>query len=637
MLLSVEKMVLATLSGPQDKVDEAIARFVINQPIHPVSALETLGEKYKLIPYDTQNPYAPLLQRARDLMKRMELEPAYRAFEEKQFTSQSASELLDQISSQADSLLTQRENAARQIENNTGFIQQLEHLTAVDEELSDLFAMKYVKCRFVRVRKDHFDACYHWASSRQDIFLFPTGRDDRHVYGMYFALDSAVGQLDATFASMGFERIRILEQASFHGTAEETSQRLRSETAELEKQIAELDASLAKLKTDSREDLLALFSYLKFSAGCAELRTLSGYRHGHFYVTGWVPQSRAAEYEAAFRDGESINCMISTAEDSAYAGSPPTKMRSSLLARVFRPLLEMYGLPAYDEIDPSIFMALSFIVFFGIMFGDVGQGVGLIVIGFLLWRFRKNWLGPIIMCCGCAATVFGFVYGSVFGFEDILPGFKILEGSHVTTLLIFSLGLGVLVLCLVMVMNMVNGIRQKDWGKVFFGPNSLTGLVFYLGLILAALGKVALGINLFTPVYVLLVLVLPVVLMLLSEPLHKLLAGDPTWKEVRLGSLLGSGFFEIFETLLSYLTNTLSFLRVGAYAITHVGLMLVVQMLAGSNMNPVVIVLGNLFVMGFEGFLVGIQVMRLEFYELFGRFYEDGGVAFATKKIDYTV
>ena len=88
--------------------------------------------------------------------------------------------------------------------------------------------------------------------------------------------------------------------------------------------------------------------------------------------------------------------------------------------------------------------------------------------------------------------------------------------------------------------------------------------------------------------------------------------------------------------MLSYLTNTLSFMRIGAYAITHVGLMMVIQMLAGSNLNPVVIVLGNVFVMGFEGLLVGIQVLRLEFYELFGRFYGDGGQAFQPKRVDYT-
>ena len=149
-----------------------------------------------------------------------------------------------------------------------------------------------------------------------------------------------------------------------------------------------------------------------------------------------------------------------------------------------------------------------------------------------------------------------------------------------------------------------------------------------------ALGAMTGAVNLMTPVYILPVLILPLVLMLLKEPLSKLLSGDPAWKQVRWGELVGLGFFELFETLLSYLTNSLSFLRVGAYAITHVGLMLVVQKLAGTG-NIVVLVLGNVFVMGFEGLLVGIQVLRLEFYELFGRFYDDGGIPFVPKKIDY--
>ena len=101
------------------------------------------------------------------------------------------------------------------------------------------------------------------------------------------------------------------------------------------------------------------------------------------------------------------------------------------------------------------------------------------------------------------------------------------------------------------------------------------------------------------------------------------------------------GFFELFETLLSYLTNTLSFLRIGAYAITHVGLMLVVQMLAGMAgsggvVQIIILVLGNLFVMGFEGLLVCIQVLRLEFYEVFSRFYDDGGIPYQPRIIDYS-
>ena len=131
--------------------------------------------------------------------------------------------------------------------------------------------------------------------------------------------------------------------------------------------------------------------------------------------------------------------------------------------------------------------------------------------------------------------------------------------------------------------------------------------MFYAGLLTAAVSTLAFGVNLFTPAYVLPVLIPPLVLMLLREPLSHLLAKNPHWREFSVGEVLGTGFFELFETLLSYLTNTLSFMRVGAYAITHVGLMLVVHMLAGlaggvgGPAGILILVLGNAFVMGFEG------------------------------------
>ena len=91
------------------------------------------------------------------------------------------------------------------------------------------------------------------------------------------------------------------------------------------------------------------------------------------------------------------------------------------------------------------------------------------------------------------------------------------------------------------------------------------------------------------------------------------------------------GFFELFEVLLSYFSNTLSFVRVGAFAVSHAAMMQVVLMLAGAESGTPsipVIVLGNLFVCGMEGLIVGIQVLRLEYYELFSRVYKGSGREF---------
>ena len=90
-------------------------------------------------------------------------------------------------------------------------------------------------------------------------------------------------------------------------------------------------------------------------------------------------------------------------------------------------------------------------------------------------------------------------------------------------------------------------------------------------------------------------------------------------------------FFELFEIVLSFVTNTVSFLRVGAFALNHAGMMSVVVMFmttmnTGASIG--IAIFGNLLVIGLEGLIVGIQVLRLGFYEMFSRFYDGGGREF---------
>ena len=125
---------------------------------------------------------------------------------------------------------------------------------------------------------------------------------------------------------------------------------------------------------------------------------------------------------------------------------------------------------------------------------------------------------------------------------------------------------------------------------------------------------------------------IPAVVLLLSEPLIKLVNGDKNWQPESWGGYLVQAFFEVFESLLSYLTNTVSFLRVGAFVLVHASMMMVffnlAEMLGGVGYY-IMIVFGNVFVLALEGLLVGVQSLRLEFYEMFNRFYEGSGVQFA--------
>ena len=128
----------------------------------------------------------------------------------------------------------------------------------------------------------------------------------------------------------------------------------------------------------------------------------------------------------------------------------------------------------------------------------------------------------------------------------------------------------------------------------------------------------------------------PLILMVLKEPLAKKI--EKSTEKMTEGKVMFfvQGFFELFETLLSYFSNTLSFVRIGAFAVSHAAMMEVVLMLAGAEAgtpNWLIVVLGNLFVCGMEGLIVGIQVLRLEYYEMFSRFYKGNGREFKPYKI----
>ena len=123
------------------------------------------------------------------------------------------------------------------------------------------------------------------------------------------------------------------------------------------------------------------------------------------------------------------------------------------------------------------------------------------------------------------------------------------------------------------------------------------------------------------------VIVVCTVLLFVREPLSKLLEKRRDWLPSNIGESVAENFFELFEVVLSYVTNTISFIRIGAFALSHAGMMTVVYLLASTptGYNPVILVIGNLVVIGVEGLIVGIQVLRLEFYELFSRFYSGDG------------
>ena len=244
-------------------------------------------------------------------------------------------------------------------------------------------------------------------------------------------------------------------------------------------------------------------------------------------------------------------------------------------------------------------------------------------------------------------NVISMLVNSLYNIVDSLFVAQINEQAMTALSLVFPIqnfvnavaigfGMGIILLC--MVFNIINSFKTHDVEKTWFDTNAVAGLVFY--------GSAVLCIGLFVSGHAVpggavlaIMFGLPLLLIFFKEPLTNLVEKKAEVMPKEKGMFIVQGIFELFEVILSYFSNTLSFVRIGAFAVSHAAMMEVVLMLAGAengSPNWIVIILGNLFVCAMEGLIVGIQVLRLEFYELFGRFYESSGREYSPKVIDYS-
>ena len=236
--------------------------------------------------------------------------------------------------------------------------------------------------------------------------------------------------------------------------------------------------------------------------------------------------------------------------------------------------------------------------------------------------------------------IFGVLFGSVFGFEDVIEAVWLKPQEAMTNLpfignlnTVFAAAvlIGMIIIIFTMVLNIVNAAKQGDKGRLLFDTNGVAGLVFYTSLV-AAIVSFMLGKSIVSGLFILILMIVPLVVIFFKEPLENAMDGKKELIEGGVGMFITQGIFELFEVMLSFFSNTLSFVRIGAFAVSHAAMMGVVMMLAGAenggDINIIAVVLGNLFVCGMEGLIVGIQVLRLEYYELFSRFYKGTGREF---------
>jgi len=382
-----------------------------------------------------------------------------------------------------------------------------------------------------------------------------------------------------------------------------------------------------------------------------ESRGLMGGSERVALITGWVPAELSHRLERLLTETTQGRCVIQWREPSAVEGvrrgrvPVPILLHNPVLVRPFERLLRNYGLPRYGEVDPTPVVAVAFLAMFGFMFGDLGHGAVLFAIGYFIYRrmFRYRDYAVILMECGVSSAVFGLLYGSVFGVEHWLPALWLRPMQDTGRLMRAALTFGAVFISIGIGLNIVNAIRRRDLAALW-ERNGLIGALAYWTAVALFMRRLAAGEGAVSAGTAILWLSVPVALMLLKAPLRALWTGVRTKQWPDAGELL-TGFVEsmveVLDTMVSTISNTATFIRLAAFALSHAGLFLATFSVAGAVARmggggigaAVVIVIGNIVIIALEGMIVSIQTIRLEYYEFFSRFYSGGGEEYRPLRI----
>lgn len=624
--MSVTKLLAVTIAGTLASFDTVVNDYLTNYDIHLENALTVLNKRHKIRAFHDTDSYDPIIKSAGELIASAGFS-SDKASATSPLSLEEMGALLDKIKEETAANAAAHEALLGQIRENESFIRHLSHLENEQFDLSQLGALRFLRYRYGHMPKGSYKTLKTYLTG-MDIVFFRLHETESAVWGFFFVAAEDLKRADELLTSLYFERVRLPDDRS--GTPREVAEALAAENEALKKQAASLSDSVSDVLSAYRSDLLSLYQTAKQRQLFSHVRAMAACSDEYFYLVGWMSRKDAAKLESELRSADLI-VLFNTEKPHNLTSivKPPTKLKNFPFFRPFELFVKMYGYPNYQEMDPTPLLALTYILFFGMMFGDVGQSLLLCIGGFFIGWKKQSDLAKILGLAGLSGVVFGFLYGSVFGNEELLPG--VLEPMHnISTLLIGTIALGGVILVFSMCINIANHASEREFGAMLFSHNGLSGLVFYLMAALSAVAVFTGAYSIPTPLMIA-GLILPLILMYLCEPLSSLIEGKKDWLP-KDGIFYVQSLFELFEVLLSYFSNTLSFLRIGALAIAHVGMMKVVAALATGSPAQVILVniLGNLLVMVLEGMIVCIQVLRLEYYEMFSRYYKGDGKPFVS-------
>ena len=510
------------------------------------------------------------------------------------------------------------------------------------------------------------------ASLGEKAMLIPLESDEDGVNDRFLAVASRVNReaLDMELHKLGYRPIEIPEE--FIGIPRELHTAMDRRLEALEKDLVDAAAEKEGLRSEFQAPLCRLASCYLLADQVERIKSQLTATASVYLLTGWIPAGKvdavARDLEELTEDRLAIRSYDPEEIPEVQDGleKVPVSLDHGAFVQSFERVVFSYGTPPYGSIDPTLFVAISFTILYGLMFGDLGQGLVLLALGILcgkrgIRQFQgfRNFSSPMI-AVGSAAMLMGLLTGEVFTNEHLLEGpthailgffmhlfripgeapHRILnlmpDNGNISRLFYFfgfTLSVGIVLNSIGFIVNIINQKNLRNYEKAFFSKTGLAGMLLFwyalsIGLRVVAGGKVKW--------FDILGLGIPLLGIFFGHAIIRLASGHQPVLEDGFTVFVVEGLVEIMETASTLISSTVSFLRVGAFAMSHAVLSFIVFTLSGmARNNPVgpflslaIIIFGNSIIIILEGMIVAIQVVRLQYYEFFSKFFNETGVEF---------
>ena len=458
----------------------------------------------------------------------------------------------------------------------------------------------------------------------------------------FFCLPEDAETLEDQLKSIGFESVSVPEECS--GPPEDAIQEIEGRIEKIRMNINEEENKLRGFGWTNKGELMRIREHLVTNLDILTSVKSMGLSERTALISGWVPEKGVEKLRSKLKETLEKHFYMSATKpeeiEEVRSGKlkVPVIFKNPKILAPFETLVKTYGSPDYSEIEPSAIIAIAFLLMFGVMFGDVGHGLVLTLLGWFMKKKVKATqdMGHIMTMAGVSSMTFGFFFGEIFGYPIINHPLVFHPISHINPFMAVAVAYGIIFISIGLILNVINSIIVRDIERGFLENHGLAGAFFYWGA-LAILVKYIVDGKIGIPIWgALLIVGVPLFVIFMREPIYHLIKGKrPLINEP--GSYFLGSIVEILDTFTGFLSNTVSFIRIAAFSLAHIALMTAIFALMSTIQSGavsfIVQVGGNILVIALEGLVVSIQSVRLIYYEFFSKFYSGEGESFSPMKI----